>query len=144
MDDNKQEEYVEDVVTYFYTMKGNPGTGFAKITHLTNLSSNAYLTSLTTNQGAISPEFYYADNEYSLTVPGSVSAIELSGTTSNSGAKVSGFDKHILSIGENKSNIVVCLRIILNHKKIRIIILAHIAILFHRWRLINIISKVIL
>lgn len=92
------------------TMLGNEGNGYAKITPLSVESEDNYLTSLSSNNGTLSPSFDPAIEEYELNLGKYDINFTLSGTLSDDEkASVTGLDtKYVIKFGETKTiNVVV-------------------------------------
>ena len=89
------------------TMVGNEGNGYAKITAMP-LTSNMYLSSLTTDFGMLSPSFSPDVTEYTLTLDKYTTYFNVNAEASDSSSSVSGLGKYEVNYGESKRvNIVV-------------------------------------
>ena len=84
------------------TMTGNAGNGYVKITPLTPLSDDNYLTELTSDYGQLSPTFDPNIEKYTLILDKNISKFTLSGTLSDTSAKVSGLNSYSINEGETK------------------------------------------
>ena len=89
------------------TMVGNEGNGYAKITAMP-LTSNMFLSSLTTDFGMLSPSFSPDVTEYTLTLDKYTTYFNVNAEASDSSSSVSGLGKYEVNYGESKRvNIVV-------------------------------------
>ena len=89
------------------TMVGNEGNGYAKITAMP-LTSNMYLSSLTTDFGMLSPSFSPDVTEYTLTLDKYTTYFNVNAEASDSSSSISGLGKYEVNYGESKRvNIVV-------------------------------------
>ena len=99
----------EEMPNYSETkiMVGNEGNGYAKITAMP-LTSNMYLSSLTTDFGMLSPSFSPDVTEYILTLDKYTTYFNVNAEASDSSSSVSGLGKYEVNYGESKRvNIVV-------------------------------------
>ncbi len=70
-------------------------------------NSNAYLSSLTIDQGTLSPKFSYSVKSYSAVVDSTVTQITISATTASAKSSVAGTGTKTLVTGNNEFDIVV-------------------------------------
>jgi len=70
-------------------------------------SSNAYLATLATSDGNLSPEFIKTTNEYNVTVPYETEEVTLTGMTEDANAYALGLECYYLEVGKNSLQVTV-------------------------------------